>query len=68
MITNELTDLLESFANINVDRRAINKAKELLAVLPGYPWQVVPGYDGDLQIELHTEAFDIEIHIQAYGK
>ena len=67
MITNELTDLLESLSGIGVDRRAIEKAKEIVAVLHGDPWQVVPGYDGDLQIELHTKEFDIEIHIQAYG-
>lgn len=74
-IDRELLDLLDSFAGlpdnwdsyggVATDKRAIAKAKELLSVLPGGPWQAVPGPGGDLQLELHSGGFDIEILIEA---
>lgn len=74
-MNDELHDLLDSFTilppgffdynSIPVDPRAVAKAKEMLAALPGYPWQAVPGGDGSLQLELHTKEFDIEILIEA---
>ena len=73
----ELFDLLDSFAGLPnnwdfdggraTDPRAIAKAKELLAVLPGYPWQASPGSGGQVQLSLYTKDCDIEIFIEAVG-
>ena len=55
----------DSYGGVATDKRAIAKAKELLAVLPGGPWQAVPVGGGEVQLELHTEDFGITIFIEA---
>jgi len=55
----------DSYGGLPVKPRAIEKAKELLAVLPAGNWQVVPGSGGDVQLELSEGGFDIEILIEA---
>jgi len=58
----------DSYGGIATSPKAVNKAKELLEILPDYYWQVVPSPDGGVQIEMAEQGYDIEILIYAVDK
>lgn len=41
----------------------INRANDLLDILPGDGWEAVPCADGSVQLEQHRHGIDIEIHV-----
>lgn len=71
----ELDDILDGFlklpagwdgyGGLEINERAVSKAKEIAALLPGYSWQAVPCASSAVQLESHCDGFDIEIYIEA---
>jgi hypothetical protein len=53
----------DSYGAKMIDGAVIAKAQELLPTLLPGDWWAVPGSDGSVQLELHANGFDIEIHV-----
>jgi len=54
----------DSYGGARIEPRAIERAIIMLDSLQG-DWQPVPMSDGGVQLELHSDGFDIEITIRA---
>lgn len=54
----------DSYGAKRIDKRAIERAKEIAGTLSGN-WQAVPVSDGSVQLESHEDGFDIEIRVAA---
>ena len=44
---------------------AVEMAKQIAALLPGYDWQAVPCTSSAVQLEHHCYKMDIEIYVEA---
>lgn len=60
-----LKDNWDSYGAKPLDKAVIERAREVWgrAMCYGERWQAVPGSDGSIQLELHEDGWDIEIHI-----
>ena len=54
----------DSYGGLPIEPKAIAKAKEMLALLPDWQWQAVPGNNGSVQLEMHNNGYRIEISIE----
>lgn len=54
----------DSYGAVPIDGEAIKKALAMLDILQG-PWSAVPCSDGSVQLEQHSDGFDIEVQISS---
>jgi hypothetical protein len=65
----KLTELKQGWDGYKADPVSIDNAKYALRILEGIcsentpPPHIVPGINGDLQLEWHTDSVEIELHI-----
>ena len=59
----DLSENWDSYSASKINPANIDKAKELLKSLPDWNWQAVPCTNGEVQLEMHQDGFDIEIYI-----
>jgi len=62
----ELTSLeigWDGYNGVPVSQKLADIASNLLKELPNENWQLVPGSDGSIQIEIHKKYYSIEIDI-----
>ena len=52
----------DSYGAPEIDHRCIAKAEQIYERLTG-AWSIVPCVDGGVQLEQHTDGFDIEITV-----
>ena len=55
----------DSYGGLPPNPKAIEKAKELLSLLPDWQWRAVPVSDGSVQLEMHNNGYRIDILIEA---
>jgi len=54
----------DSYGALQIKPRAIERAKKFLLEMPNEDWLIIPCGNGAVQLEIHSDGFEIEVYIE----